>query len=126
MSDWLWIDDERRLPSNWEPTDEWAKTSAEAISMLKAKQAAGERYYCISFDHDLGYSLDDGNSENDGGYHDDTTRPVMQWLADNNFWPDFIVIHSRNPIGARRLEQMALHDGPKTMHVLVEPYSVIR
>lgn len=80
----LWVDDLREPPEGWH----WAKTSADAIQMLK------DNKYCLaSFDHDLG--------------GDDTTRPAILWLCENNSqWPMRCFVHTQNPVGKIWLEGM--------------------
>lgn len=92
MSLRLWIDDVREPPDD---TWEWVTTSEAAIATLKFFQEDG-MLWCpretISFDHDLG--------------GDDTTRPVVIWMIENNFRFDNYRIHSANPVGAEWLEGM--------------------
>ncbi len=46
----------------------------------------------VSFDHDLG--------------GDDTSRPVVIWMIENNFRFDNYHVHSANPVGAQWLTGM--------------------
>ena len=46
----------------------------------------------MSLDHDLG--------------GDDTTRPIVLWMCENEFWPAKVVVHSANPVGIDWLEGM--------------------
>lgn len=78
----IWIDDLRVPAEGWL----WAKSSQEAIDMLDELLAAGGVYDIISFDHDLG--------------GDDTSRRVMNWIIENQFFPTTEVrIHTANPVG---------------------------
>ena len=77
----LWIDDLREAPEGWE----WAVSSRYAINLLTWTKALGKRVETISFDHDLG--------------GDDTTRPVVLLMCQNDFWPDKCLVHTMNNVG---------------------------
>ena len=79
----LWVDDLRPPPLGWI----WAKTSIEAIDALNQSVVSA-----LSLDHDLG--------------GDDTTRPVVLWMCENDVWPDEIHVHSANPVGVEWLTGM--------------------
>lgn len=80
----LFIDDLREPPNDYYDV---ARSSSEAIELL-----AKNDYEFISFDHDLG--------------GDDTTRPVVLWIIENDY-PDFKWnVHSMNPIGKEWIEGM--------------------
>lgn len=85
----LWVDDLRPAPNGWY----WAETSADALEWLS-------RFDCdeISFDHDLG--------------GDDTTRPVVLWMAEHNDWPTVCRVHTANPVGREWLVGMINRYGP--------------
>lgn len=89
----LWIDDKRTAPDEWL----WAKTSKKAIALLKNYSGMISE---VSFDHDLG--------------GDDTTRPVVMWLCENEDedWPPICHVHSSNPCGIEWLEGMINRYGP--------------
>lgn len=89
----LWVDDIR-----WPPEEYgwiWAKTSAEAIHLLQ-KRLDSDGFYpppeVMSLDHDLG--------------GDDTTRAVVLWCCENEYWPDTVLVHSANPVGVEWLTGM--------------------
>lgn len=89
----LWIDDLRTPPADdWT----WVQTSAAALWYLDIwiRDGIGVDGLTISFDHDLG--------------GDDTTRPVMLWLCDNDVgvWIDEVRIHTANPVGREWLQGM--------------------
>jgi hypothetical protein len=86
----LWVDDLRDPPKGWW----WAQTSAAAIDALwmNHPDTIGGRFEEISLDHDLG--------------GDDTTRPVVLWMIENNVWPAKIRVHTANPVGREWLEGM--------------------
>lgn len=96
MSLKIWVDDIRRPPDD---TWEWYKTSWSVISDLILMHPSNKS--CIrldgpvevmSLDHDLG--------------GDDTTRPIILWCCENNFWPVEVRVHSANPVGVEWLEGM--------------------
>lgn len=85
----LFIDDERLPPRD----NEWwhiVENSTDAIEWLEETRSFGENVEFISFDHDLG--------------GDDTSRPVVNWIIENNYFPDHCTIHSQNPVGRDWLE----------------------
>ncbi len=86
----VWIDDIRVPPGDgWV----WLKSSAEALAWMEARRAAGESLGDVmSFDHDLG--------------GDDTTRPLVMWMCENNVFPASALVHSSNPPGALWIMQM--------------------
>lgn len=84
----LWIDDLRTPPEGWT----WAKTSDEAIEVLSRHlfSDGSEQIEEISFDHDLG--------------GDDTTRPVVLWMCEMDYFPGTIYVHTANPVGREWIE----------------------
>ena len=85
----IWVDDLREPPVRYSA---WAKTSAHAIGMLRTAQIAKVDIDTISLDHDLG--------------GDDTTRPVVLYMIENNIWPKQIFVHTANPVGQDWLVSM--------------------
>lgn len=85
----LWVDDLRPRPE-WD----WihAYTSSEAIMYLENHRLAGLPVEVMSLDHDL------------GGL--DTTRPVVLWCCENEFWPTEVRVHTQNPVGHEWLTGM--------------------
>lgn len=106
----LWIDDLREDPDTkhaeyseavgWT----WTKTSADAIELLAAWEQSSGRMFMddsldeVAFDHDLG--------------GDDTTRPVMLWMIEQDVWPKCISVHTANPVGREWLVGMAKRYAP--------------
>jgi len=87
----LFVDDLRDPPdSTWTV----ARTSAAALHLLQHGHTVDE----LSLDHDLG--------------GDDTSRPVVLWLAEHNLWPAVVHVHSMNPVGAEWLTSMVERYGP--------------
>jgi len=111
----LWIDDERPMPESF---THWVKTSEEAIEFLKEnRRSKGPLIEIISFDHDLGYSYEEGHSSLDGGRQDDNTRRVLLWMIEHQFWPMVIYVHSYNPVGAKWLLDTARQEAPPIVEV---------
>ena len=98
----LWIDDLREPPdSSWTV----ARNSETALLYLDGiRNDPSIELEAISFDHDLG--------------QDDTTRPVMMWLCENEFWPNKVLFHTMNPIGRVWLEGTAKRYAPCTTKVV--------
>lgn len=91
----IWVDDERPRPDL-----DWLRylNSKTTIFCLDLFQKAGAVVDTISLDHDLG--------------GDDTTRPVVLWMCENNFWPLTVRVHTANPVGREWLEGMVNRYGP--------------
>lgn len=87
----LWIDDLRTAPEGWL----WAVNSKEAIACLSQDEFD---FTEISFDHDLG--------------GDDTVRPVILWLCENDCWPAIVRVHTANPVGRDWIVGMCNRYGP--------------
>ena len=91
----IWLDDERPMPdSSWIPM----KNSNVCILLLKACKRRNIIPETISLDHDLG--------------GDDTSRAVVLWMCENDFWPKTVYVHSMNPIGREWLIGMVDRYGP--------------
>jgi len=95
----IWVDDIRTPPDDdgfwW-----WCKNSSEAIRLLVNAKFATDRGWVgsddaisvMSLDHDLG--------------GDDTSRRIVLWMCENEFWPEEVRVHSANPVGVEWLEGM--------------------
>lgn len=84
----IWVDDIRTPPdTSWT----WFKDSKSLIGFMDRWKAI-LIIDLMSLDHDLG--------------GDDTTRPIVLWCCENEFWPDEVVVHSANPVGIDWLEGM--------------------
>lgn len=102
----VWVDDIRTPPDN---TWLWFKESAGALRWLETRRAHGISLGSVmSLDHDLG--------------GEDTTRPVVLWMCENEAWPDEIRVHSANPPGSIWLMQMCERYAPEGTPVLRTPY----
>lgn len=69
-----------------------AHTSEVAIMLLQQFKDEGIECEAMSLDHDLG--------------GDDTSRPIVLWMCENDYWPKQVVVHSANPVGREWLEGM--------------------
>ena len=91
----IWVDDVREPPdASWA----WFKDSESLLDFIDTCRIMSNRGVTwwnvekMSLDHDLG--------------GDDTTRPVVLWMCENEFWPEEVVVHSANPVGVEWLEGM--------------------
>lgn len=82
----VWVDDLRPAPDNWVH----CLTSEDSITWLEHMRNHGVDFGILSLDHDLG--------------GDDTSRRVAMWLAENDFWPKEIRLHTMNPVGYEYLQ----------------------
>ena len=82
----LWLDDLRPAPPGWAHV----KTAGEAINALQTGTVEK-----IALDHDLGDPDINGT-----GYL------VVCWMKENNIWPEWVRVHSMNPTGAARMNQV--------------------
>lgn len=99
----LWVDDIRMAPDESWST---ARNSKCAISMLSIAKEQGDVIEIMSLDHDLG--------------GDDTTRPVVLWCCENDWWPDEVVVHSANYVGVEWLEGMIERYHPSNAHKYIQ------
>ncbi len=97
----VWVDDLRTPP---DATWLWFKDSASALEWMQERHATGlflgDK---MSLDHDL--------------CGDDTTRPIVLWMCENESWPDEVRVHSANPTGALWLTQMCERYAPSETRV---------
>ncbi|MFE2994119.1 cyclic-phosphate processing receiver domain-containing protein [Nocardia sp. NPDC059246] len=96
----LFVDDERPAPDGWL----LAKTSGAAMAVMNGLRMGGHPLELLSLDHDLGTSI--------ATYEDETTRPIMLWMCENNWWPAELYIHTANPWGQDWLVGMARRYAP--------------
>lgn len=94
----LFVDDERRAPIGWNI----ARSSKSALIFLEGWRDGTFELDTISLDHDL--SIVDGE--------DDTTRPVVLWMCENNWWPANVYVHTGNPAGEEWLVGMVQRYAP--------------
>jgi hypothetical protein len=85
----LYIDDLREVPDiSWTVV----RNSNTAIIMLDGLMQQGITVDSVSFDHDLG--------------GDDTTRRVVIWMIENEYYPQSAIVHTANGVGREWLEGM--------------------
>jgi hypothetical protein len=84
----IWVDDIRYPPEGWL----WCPDSASAIGLLETAKRIGIVIEEMSLDHDLG--------------GDDTSRPIVLWCCENDWWPVEVRCHSSNPPGREWIEKM--------------------
>ncbi len=95
MSSKFYIDDLRTAPDTSWTIIRNSKTALIAVDGFRKMDYHLE---AVSLDHDLG--------------GDDTTRPIVLYFCENNWWPDTVFVHSFNPIGKSWLEEMTLRYAP--------------
>lgn len=91
----LWVDDLRPPPDT---TWAFALNSRDAIAVLDLAREFGVKILEMSLDHDLGGK--------------DTTRRIVMWMAQQQFWPEIMRVHTSNPPGREWLEGMIERYGP--------------
>jgi endogenous inhibitor of DNA gyrase (YacG/DUF329 family) len=91
---------------------------------LQTARDRGEEVLAVSFDHDLGLTLecpDCGAPAHDLEktpkcckycYHDDTTRRVARWMAEHDAFPQTVYVHTANFTGREYLEGIINTYGP--------------
>ena len=97
----LWLDDERRPPSDeWD----WARTFLSAIELILTHRVIYDEF---SLDHDL--------SE-----HEPTGYDFIRWVAISrpDLLPRIIRIHSANPVGAENMQHVVERTGVYTKRTL--------
>ena len=100
----LWLDDE---PSR-DPGENWVivRTADQAIDKLIAGGVE-----MVSLDHDL------GDVRQDPYPREITGVAVVKWMIDNGVFPKVINVHSRNPVGGKRMVEDLNKFAPKEVVV---------
>lgn len=94
----LWLDDIRPPWKHGYVGWQWAKTADEAIAFLKTGLVLR-----ASLDHDLSEAATLGKPRPG----EQTGYSVVCWMEENNVWPpDGVIVHSMNPAGRQRMEQV--------------------
>ncbi|MGW5519105.1 cyclic-phosphate processing receiver domain-containing protein [Nocardia africana] len=96
----LFVDDERPAPEGWT----LIKTSLETIALMHQLRERGETLEALSLDHDLGTRMET--------YEDETSRPIMLWMCQHDWWPRQLYIHTANSVGQEWLVGMARRYAP--------------
>lgn len=107
----LWLDDERKPPKGFTA---WAKTATEAIAELSNTQRHNRRIQTVSLDHDLGHKPTRGCKEKTG-------MTVVEWMVENDCWPEEIIVHSWNVPAGRRMCDMINRYGPYPKNIRPTP-----
>lgn len=111
----LWLDDVRDPVKFGFIGAHWAKTYDEAIAALQTGKVAS-----ASLDHDIGACADcvaknlhigDMRTPETTFFnrclHEKTGYDVVCWMEENNVWPiDGVRVHSANPVGRARMQQV--------------------
>lgn len=111
----LWLDDVRDPNEHGAIGFTWAKTYAEAIRYLKSGLVT-----FASLDHDIGacqdcidhdYHIGDMQTAETTFFnrcpHAESGYNVVCWMEENNVWPiDGTRVHSMNPVGRQRMQQV--------------------
>lgn len=96
----LFVDDERPAPEGWT----LVRTAPAALAILNGHYLGRLTLEALSLDHDLGTSI--------ATYEDDTTRPIMLWMCERDWWPKALYVHTANPWGEEWLVGMARRYAP--------------
>jgi hypothetical protein len=96
----LFVDDERAAPSGWV----LVKSCPAALAMLNGLRLSGYGLLAISLDHDLSTRMED--------YQDHTSRPIVLWMCENDWWPTEVYVHTSNPAGQDWLTSMVRRYAP--------------
>jgi len=94
----IWLDDIRPAPEGWT----WVTTAREVIDLLKTGEVEA-----VSLDNDLGVNQREGYT-------------VVQWMEENDVWPELVCVHTNNPVAARYMREVLLNSGNYQAPVLVE------
>jgi len=91
----MWLDDMRPAPRGW--------TRAHDADQAKQLLMSGDVVES-SLDHDLGLGEPDGTD-------------LVTWMIENDVWPPVRpCVHSANPAGAARMNQLIDDYGPYSQH----------
>lgn len=93
----LWLDDIRAAPEGWT----WVQSVEECIQKL----ATGE-VEMLSLDNDLGWVIDDAYIYQGARALAPEGYKVVEWMVENNVWPEFVSVHSSNVIAKQRMQDM--------------------
>jgi hypothetical protein len=93
----LWLDDVREPWKHGYILSEWVRTYEEAVNMLETGMIT-----FASLDHDLSVEAACGQPCSEKTGYD-----VVCWMELHNVWPkDGVVVHSMNPVGRARMQQV--------------------
>jgi hypothetical protein len=87
--------------------------------------AKSQTFDIICLDHDLGIEVDGEQMIDNGQARELTGQDAARWLVDNpQHFPDSILVHSHNPVGAAAIADILRAVPGK--RVVVRPYSAPR
>jgi hypothetical protein len=96
MSNWLWLDDERPSPgAGWARVYDGDEAIAWMIDYGTPEVA--------SLDHDLAEDQYPWEGKQYGEYEGLCGFDVVKWMMANSVFPDKVIIHTMNPVGAARM-----------------------
>lgn len=98
----IWVDDERPAPEGWQHVTNYN----DAIAGFSALSVHPN---IVSLDHDLGHTSRTGYS-------------IALWMAENEWWPHQIVVHTYNPVGAKNICAVVNRYGPYDTECVWTPY----
>lgn len=118
----LWLDDIRPAPPGWYGV----KNIREAKDALMSGQVTH-----ASLDHDLGacdecmagrtpeqWLAEHNNQAMPNCTHFGTGYDLVTWMEENNVWPsEAILVHSANPVGRARMQQVMMKCVPKKFYL---------
>jgi len=122
----LWLDDIRPAPSGWHHV----KNIREAKDVLITGLVTH-----ASLDHDLGacsecmqgksveeWMADHNNQAMPNCTHFGTGYDLVTWMEENKIWPtEYINVHSANPVGRARMQQVMAKNVPHLYYLGHKP-----
>lgn len=98
----LWLDDYRAPWKHGAEGFEWVKTGEEAIKKLESGTVI-----FASLDHDLCLQHMSFSEVLPEDYTEMTGYSVVCWMEETGCWPpEGVAVHSMNPVGRDRMEQV--------------------
>lgn len=79
----LWVDARQPAPGGWY----WVTSSRQALRLLEMARSAGLEIRECSLSHDLDPETAQSAEPTD------TTRPVVQWMCENDYFPRILRVH---------------------------------
>lgn len=96
----VFLDDFRHAPAGWEVARDY-NDMIRILSQNKGKVT----------DISLDYDLDSIRN----GYN------VCEWLVNNNYWPESIIIHSSHATGPKKMKELLEKNAPNTTKIELSP-----
>lgn len=106
----VWVDDLRPLPADADREGgvQWAVRDKmyQAIFLLNAmRNDSRTEFVELSLDHDMG--------------GDETTMDIVKWMAENNYWPQTVTVHTQNPVGRENLLRALNAEAPPEVDIFI-------